>query len=176
VVRSTRSLLAVLVAAGVGASSAVPATAPRRPIPDRARTTILVWGDGLFTTRAGLDRWLRRHGETYVAWKRTHPAARAILGQAATPVTFRSSQLPPKGPPVSAGPEVTVAAPSTASRALVEALILTFAGALLMLGALPVRRVVVNLELAAALDRRRPALAIAGAAIILGLAIARLFG
>lgn len=167
----------VLVGAGVAVPRADSGTSPRSLAPEQVRATILVWGDGLFTRAAELQRWLSRHGESYAGWERTHPAGRAILAQAATPVIFRSSQFAPKGARTWSPPEVTAVESSPpVSAVVVDALVLALAGALLALGALPLRRVAPNLAVASVLERRRPALATAGGAIVLGLLVAHLFG
>jgi hypothetical protein len=39
----------------------------------------LIWGDGIFASKAELRPWLRVHGGTYPVWKARHPAALRLL-------------------------------------------------------------------------------------------------
>ena len=156
---------------------AVPASAGpdlRGALDRPARSTVLVWGVGLFTTKAQFEPWLRAHGgQSFSSWRRQHPAATAILAAAAHPVEFQRSQMAPtRGP----APTPVVVSGVTAAREPLNwllALLLVMAALLLAAAALPARLVTVA-RLAAALDDRRWLVGAAGSAILIGVAAAGL--
>jgi hypothetical protein len=97
-VRRPLVLLALAVAVfGVLGRSASANVGPA-PVPTRSLPGALVWGTGVFTSRASFERWLRDHRESLTAWTKLHPRATAILVAAeAGPVRFLPSQFAPHG-------------------------------------------------------------------------------
>lgn len=133
----------------------------------------LVWGNGVFVTQPAFARWLSTHALSYPTWARLHPAGRRILvGAASLPIRFRPSQQAPTTSP----PEPLAAGGgSTGSGPLLAALGLL--AAVLMASALfPVRRLIRRLPILAFVEHRRLLPAVAGLAIAVGIAAAKLAG
>lgn len=72
---------AVLV--GVAVFVALVAFRSEQPAPKSARGA-LVWGNGIFATRAELKAWLQQHGASYDVWLAKHPQASGYVGRVAS--------------------------------------------------------------------------------------------
>lgn len=60
----------------------------------------LVWGNGVFTSRAQFGNWLHDRQRTFAGWSALHPrATRILVGAEAPPVRFRPSQFAPRRSP-----------------------------------------------------------------------------
>jgi hypothetical protein len=174
--RRLLALAALLLVALGGASTRALAAPDLRGELGQSQPGALVWGNGVFSTRAGLTRWLEARHEAYAPWARLHPAARTILATAASlPVRFRRSQLapttspPPELPPLSA--EV-----HAGGWGLPYGFLGLLAALLLAAGLLPTRRLVPRISLAAEVAQARLICAVAGLAIAVGIAAAKLAG
>ena len=86
---------AVLV--GVAVFVALVAFRSEQPAPKSARGA-LVWGNGIFATRAELKAWLQQHGASYDVWLAKHPQASGYVGRA----TARPAREVPKTASVAA--------------------------------------------------------------------------
>lgn len=121
----------VLAALLVLAANAGAATGPR--------PSAIVWGNGVFSSRATLADWLKSRGASYNRWARRHPDARAVLEhRRAAPKTARARS------------DSTFAAPAAASNSRVthwtrlgETLLLAVAALAMLLALLPAPRLAI---------------------------------
>jgi hypothetical protein len=71
----------------------------------------LVWGDGIFSNRAQVQAWLKLHGASYRVWRKTHPAALALV----KPRVRKHHALPARAKPAAKpAPAAKAAAPAAA--------------------------------------------------------------
>ena len=84
--RTARGWLAVaavaLVVAAVAAAWALAGrelASPKAVTPDEPASS-LVWGDRVFSERAGFAQWLRSRDHSYARWAQLHPAGRKVFG------------------------------------------------------------------------------------------------
>jgi hypothetical protein len=73
------AVVAVAVVAVVWVQVALVLDKPLRQSASTLQPTAVVWGNRVFSDVRSLRRWLMSRGESYSAWSRTHPQARAIL-------------------------------------------------------------------------------------------------
>jgi hypothetical protein len=159
-----------------GAPTPAPAAPDLRADPGQSLPGALVWGNGVFSSGAGLTRWLAAHHETYASWARLHPSGRTILATAASlPVRFRPSQQAPTTSPPPVLPPLAAGGGSGGSGPFF-AVLLVLAALLLAAGLVPTRRLGHRFPFAAEVARRRLTCGVVGLAIAVGIAAAKLAG
>jgi hypothetical protein len=86
--RATRSSWSILlplalpfVILGGLAVYGVLAPEPQHSLPSPGRQGALVWGDGIFASKAELKAWIRLHGGSYREWLELHPSASRLLAR-----------------------------------------------------------------------------------------------
>src|SRR5207237_2984462 len=72
-------LIAFGIIIGLGVYSVVSPYTIKQAPPAPGHRGALVWGDGIFANRAQVKAWLTLHGASYRAWRKTHPAALALV-------------------------------------------------------------------------------------------------
>jgi hypothetical protein len=165
------ALALVTLAACFGVPSAGATTGPQ-PDPGQAeRPSVLLWGDHVFFGARDFERWLARHHETYATWAALHPTGRSILDVADRELPrFEPWQLAPVGE--AAVLSVPARAGSGAGQLLVA--LAALAAALIILAALPVRRLAPYSAFFAVLDERRVGVSAVAIGIFVGVAVAKL--
>jgi hypothetical protein len=173
--RTVVRLLALLalggLLSGLAAGLARPGTDLRAPEP--TAPTALVWGNGLFFNRPAFNRWLRQHNKSYADWGPLHPRARGILENLVQPVRFKALPTRDRRMPVFTLPGQTKV--SRVGKPLLFGLA-AFGLVLLLVSALPVRRLAPASALAAVISERRIGVSASGIAIFVGILIAKLAG
>lgn len=177
--RRSWSLALVLVglAALVGSWTLVVRTLREaRPIPSSIRPSAIVWGDRTFADVQSFRRWLRERGASYERWARLHPDKAAVLEHRSLPARGQRGPTAPRAalpqrahrPPPAA---VSLRGGGSIVRSVVVALLLGFATVLLACALLPAPFRRRYPRLTERIWPYRGALGVAGAAIVLGVAI-----
>ena len=169
-----RSLALVALVGFVACLGVGDAAATTNPQPASARAelpNVLLWAEGVFFSQREFEPWLARHDETYRGWAALHPRGRSILDAAnREPPRFLPWQLAPAG-------EATVASVSAGAGSGDGPFLLVlaaFAVSLIVLAALPVRRLAPYSGAFVVLHERRVGVSAAGIGILVGVAVARL--
>jgi hypothetical protein len=162
------AVLAGVAPAGAGNVGAAPNSTQSLP-------GALVWGSGVFTSRAMFDKWLHSRGKTLVIWSSLHPRAMKILVGAETlPIRFRPSQFAPRNSP---RPWLSSGTPEAGAHLVPIVAILVASGLLLvMLAALPFPVFAPDWIPGAVVYHHRVTLLIVGVTVIGAIAIAKLAG
>jgi hypothetical protein len=171
VLRSLALVALVTLAACLGVSSAAATTSPEPDHGPAERPSVLLWGDHVFFSPRELEPWLARHHETYAAWAALHPIGRSILDAAGTELPrFEPWQLAPVGEAA----VVPVPAGSGSGAGPLLLGLAAFAVALIILTALPTRRLAPRSAAFVVLHERRVGVPAVAIGILLGVAVARL--
>jgi hypothetical protein len=135
----------------------------------------LVWGNGVFTSRAEFGNWLHRRHRNLVTWSALHPRATSILvGAEAPAVRFRPSQFVPRRSPQPLLPGGTsdVGAPF----APIVPILVVLGLLLVVVSALPFPVFAPEWAPGAVVHHHRITLLIVGATVVGATAIAKLAG
>jgi hypothetical protein len=132
---------------------------------------VLLWGEGVFFSQHEFEPWLARHDETYAGWAALHPRGRSILAAAERePPWFHPWQLAPAGDTTIASVPAGAGSGSGPYLLVLAAL----AVSLMILAALPVRRLAPYSGAFAVLHERRVGVSAAGIGILVGVVVAKL--
>jgi hypothetical protein len=180
-------LIAFGIIIGVAVYSVVSPYTIKQAPPAPGRHGALVWGDGIFANQAQLKAWLKIHGASYRVWRKTHPAALALVKPRkhhAVPARAKPPAKPAPAARSAAAPAAAVATPvSTRAASGTTAgwvrWFFTGLGLLLALCAIGLPGRIVSRFVTRPLQSAREIrLAVAGAAIAVlgGVAVATLLG
>jgi hypothetical protein len=180
-------LIAFAIIIGLGVYSVVSPYTIKKAPPAPGRHGALVWGDGIFANQAQVKAWLKLHGGDYRVWRKTHPAALALLKprkHRAVPARAKPKPKPAPAARSAAAPAATTAKPiaTTSSSSETGGFVRWFftgLGLLLALCAIGLPgRFVARLVTGPVQSDREMRLAVAGAAIAVlgGVAVATLLG
>jgi hypothetical protein len=180
-------LIAFGIIIGLGVYSVVSPYTIKKAPPAPGRHGALVWGDGIFANQAQVKAWLTLHGGDYRVWRKTHPAALALLKPRkhhAVPARAKPTKKPAPAARPAAAPAAATAKPiaTTSSSSETGGLVRWFftgLGLLLALCAVGLPgRFVARLVTGPVQSDREMRLAVAGAAIAVlgGVAVATLLG
>jgi len=132
---------------------------------------VLLWGDHVFFGSREFERWLAHHNKAYTAWAPLHPTGRSILDIAGRELPrFEPWQLAPVGEAA----VVSVPARAGSGSGPVLLALAALAVALIILAALPVRRLAPYSPAFVVLHDRRVGVSAVAIGILVGVAVARL--
>jgi hypothetical protein len=167
-----RSFVPVALAAALlGCVPAAWANVGPGPAPIRALPGALVWGSGVFTSRAKFGRWLHDRHQTLAGWSKSHPHAAAILVFAeAPPIHFAPWQLAPRSSP----PPVLEAIPAGSDTFPIVAIFGALGLSLVVLAALPFPLLAPRWGPGALVHHNRLAILAAGTTLVVAIVVAKL--
>jgi hypothetical protein len=164
----------VLTGAALGSPHVRAVTDPQLGTAAVDRPRILLWGNGAFVGRASFEAWLQQHHQRYATWAAAHPSGRSVLALSVLPSGFRPSQLAPtKGPAFPLTLVDPIERSPSRPRFRLDVLLLVLGG-LMAVAAVTLPLGEGRPSVAYALAERRLAVFMAGSAILIGVAIAKL--